>query len=260
MLYLKIFIIGFICLLLLSFAQSYLSASHSGVALSGQSWSGARRDSAGIAPDAAAFRNSAIVQVYTAPTFGWRGLVAVHPWIIFKKAGETVYSRYEVVSWGSSNVVRRNYALPDGYWFGATPRLLVDHRGSAAEAMIPHIEAAIKSYPWPHTYRVWPGPNSNTFLAHIGRKVPALRLDLPANAIGKDYRPLRNLVGVPPSGRGVQISLLGVLGLTLGAEEGIEFNISGLNFGIDVKSPALRLPFIGRMGASKVITDAPAGG
>jgi hypothetical protein len=256
MLYLKIITLGFLCIMLLSFGQSYYKATHSGVELSGQSWSTARRDSAELAPDPLTFRQTAIVQVYVAPTFGWRGLFAVHPWIIFKKAGETEFSRYEVVSWGSSNVIRENYALPDGYWFGAKPQLIVDHRGAAAAAMIPQIEKAIKSYPWPHTYRVWPGPNSNTFLAHIGREVPALRLDLPANAIGKDFRPLKNPVGLPPSGRGLQLSLLGVLGLTLGGEEGLEVNILGFNMGIDVKSPALRLPFVGRLGQTKLESDA----
>ncbi|MEM6050918.1 DUF3750 domain-containing protein [Erwinia sp. P7711] len=255
MLYLKFITLGFLCIMLLSFGQSYYKATHSGVELRGQSWSTARRDSAEMAPDPVTFRQMAIVQVYVAPTFGWRGLFAVHPWIIFKKAGETQFSRYEVVSWGSSNVIRENYALPDGYWFGAKPQLIVDHRGTAAAAMIPQIEKAIKSYPWPHTYRVWPGPNSNTFLAHIGREVPTLRLDLPANAIGKDFRPLKNPVGLPPSGRGLQLSLLGVLGLTLGGEEGLEVNILGFNMGIDVKSPALRLPFVGRLGQTKLESE-----
>lgn len=255
MIWLKVFSIGFICVMLLSFAQSYFKATHNGVALSGQSWSTARRDSAHLAPDPVALKDLAIVQVYVAPAFSWRGLLAVHPWILIKKAGETEFRRYEVVSWGSSNVIRENFTLPDGYWFGARPQLITDHRGASAAAMIPKIEAAIKSYPWPHTYRVWPGPNSNTFLAHIGREVPTLRLDLPANAIGKDFRALTNPVGLPPSGRGLQLSLLGVLGVTFGAEEGLEVNVLGFNMGVDVKYPALRLPFIGRLGQSKSETD-----
>lgn len=256
MFFAKMIGLGLLCIMLLSFGQSYLKATHSGAKITGQDWATARRDSAGVAPSPLQFKETAIVQVYTAPTFGWRGLFAVHPWIIFKKAGETQFQRYEVVSWGSTNVVRHNYALPDGYWFGAQPVPIVDHRGAAAEAMIPHIEAAIKRYPWPHTYRVWPGPNSNTFLAHIGREVPELRLDLPANAIGKDFRSLAHPVGLPPSGRGVQVTLLGVLGLTLGAEEGVEINLLGLNLGLDVRSPALRLPFVGRLGSEKSIGEA----
>lgn len=212
-----------------------------------KSWATARRDSAGIAPDPRSVPGLAIVQVYAAPTYGWRGKVAVHPWIIFKRAGETRYSRYEVIGWGSGNKIRRNANVPDGYWFGAKPHLLADRRGPEAEAMIPQIVAAIASYPWPETYHAWPGPNSNTFLAHIGREVPALRLNMPANAVGKDYRSLLNPVGLPPSGRGLQVSLLGVAGFNLGAEEGIEINLLGLNLGLGFVPLSLRLPFIGSL-------------
>lgn len=222
MLPVKAVLLSFLCVVLLSLAASLAQATRSGEFTTERGgWATARRDSAGLAPDPQRFASEAIVQVYAAPTYGWKGAVAVHPWIIFKRAGETRYNRYEVISWGSGDKVRRNSNLPDGYWYGARPRLLVSHRGAAAQAMIPQIEAAIQSYPWPNTYHAWPGPNSNTFLAHIGREVPALKLDLPANAIGKDFRSLLHPLGLPPSGRGVQLSLLGVLGVTLGAEEGV---------------------------------------
>ncbi len=253
--YLRILGIGFISILLLSFGQSLANVTQNGTMFAGQDWWTSRRDSTGIAPDPAQLAQTAIVQVYAAPTYGWRGLVAVHPWIIFKRAGETRYSRYDVIGWGSGSVIRRDYALPDGFWFGSRPRLLADHRGPRAQAMIPRIEAAIKSYPYPYTYRAWPGPNSNTFMAHIGRKVPELGLDLPANAIGKDYRTLTHPLGLPPSGKGVQLSLLGVLGLTLGVKEGVEVNILAINLGVDFISPALRLPFIGRLGYDNVARD-----
>lgn len=247
MITLKWFSLVFVCVLLLSFGYSYAKATQTKEEPV-QNWSTARRDSAGIAPDPVKLKDTAIVQIYVAPTYGWRGLVAVHPWIIFKREGETAFTRYDVVSWGSDNVVRRNYAIPDGYWFGSRPRKLVDHRGASAQTLIPQIEAAIKNYPYPHTYHAWPGPNSNTFMAHIGREVPDLKLDMPSNAIGKDYRGITNPIGLPPSGRGVQVSVLGLLGVTMGVEEGVEVNVLGLNLGIDIKSPALRLPFIGRVG------------
>ncbi|WP_369790819.1 DUF3750 domain-containing protein [Rouxiella sp. WC2420] len=248
MTYIKWIGLGYLCILLISFGYSYAKASQTKEDPIGHNWATTRRDSASLAPDPIKFRNTAIVQIYTAPTYGWRGLFAVHPWIIFKRVGETQYTRYDVIGWGSGNVVRQNYAVPDGYWFGSKPRILVDHRGPEAEAMIPEIEAAIKSYPFPRTYHAYPGPNSNTFMAHIGRAVPELGLDLPSNAIGKDYRPLTRPIGLPPSGKGVQVSLLGLLGFTVGAQEGIEFNILGLNLGVEFTSPALRLPFIGRVG------------
>ncbi len=223
-----------------------------------RSWRTAARHSAGLAPDPARLADTAIVQVYAAATFGWRGYFAVHPWIIYKRAGETAYTRYDVIGWGRGTVVRRNYALPDGLWFGATPNVLVDHRGDGVNAMIDAIEAAIARYPFADEYRSYPGPNSNTFLAHIGREVPALRLDLPANAIGKDYRPVTRPLGVSSSGSGLQFSLLGLLGLSIGVQEGVELNLLGLNFGVDFNRPALRLPAIGRLGASDAVSAGVA--
>ncbi len=247
--------------LLMALALS-LGLSLANAALTGNSeekrtekaWYNAPRHSAGIAPDPVQHADIAIVQVYAAATYGWRGIFAQHPWIIFKRAGETVFTRYDVIGWGGGNVVRRNAAIPDGLWYGAQPKILVEHRGDAAAAMIPGIEAAIASYPFAGTYRAYPGPNSNTFLAHIGREVPALALDLPANAIGKDYRPLSQPAGLSSTGSGVQFSLLGLFGISVGLQEGIEVNLLGANFGIDLNRPALRLPFIGRFGFSDAST------
>lgn len=240
--------LGLLALLGLSFSLS-LAQTVASIPDEGQrSWRDAARHSAGIAPDPEQLASVAIVQVYAAPTYGWRGTFAVHPWIIYKRAGETAYTRYDVVGWRAPQVVQRNYALPDGLWYGRRPSLLVDHRGEAAQAMVPAIEAAIASYPHADDYRSYPGPNSNTFLAHIGREVPALKLDLPANAIGKDYRPLTRALGVSATGAGVQASLLGLLGLSVGLQEGVEINLLGLNFGLDINRPGLRLPFVGRLG------------
>ena len=55
-------------------------------------------------------------------------------------------------------------------------------------------------------------------------------------------------LGLSPSGSGLQASLLGLLGLIVGPEEGIEVNIMGLDFGLDFNRPGLRLPFVGRLG------------
>jgi hypothetical protein len=238
--------LGCLIALSLSFGIRFADISRSGEV--SRPWHAAARHSAGIAPDPARMAGTAIVQVYSAPAYGWRGLFAQHPWIIFKRAGEKAFTRYDVIGWRGSRVVQRNYALPDGLWYGRRPTLLVDHRGKGAQAMIPRIEAAIKSYPFPDFYRVYPGPNSNTFLAHIGREVPELRLDLPANSIGKDYRPPGDLVGISPSGNGAQCSLLGLLGASVGWQEGVEINVLALGFGIDWNSPGLRLPFVGRIG------------
>ncbi|MGH7372618.1 MAG: DUF3750 domain-containing protein [Candidatus Rokuibacteriota bacterium] len=219
----------------------------------GQSWWQFRRDSSGQAPDPAATPD-AVVQVYAARTVGWRGIVAVHSWIAVKPAGAPGYTRYEVMGWGVGNgapALRVNRAGPNNYWFGSRPELLVDRRGEGVDELIARIETAISAYPYPASYRTWPGPNSNTFTAYLGRAVPELRLDLPVTAIGKDFIPGGMPVARSPSGTGVQLSLFGLLGVLAGVEEGLELNLLSLTFGVDLKRPALKLPIVGRVGFSQ---------
>ena len=204
----------------------------------------------GQAPDPATTPEP-VIQVYAARTVGWRGLVGVHTWIVLKPAEAPTYTRYEVMGWGVGQgrpAIRVNRMGPDNFWFGSRPDRLVDRRGPEVSALIEKVEAAVKSYPYPDRYRSWPGPNSNTFLAHIGRAVPELRLDLPATAIGKDFLPNGDFTARAPSGTGVQVSLFGLAGVLVGLEEGIEVNLLGLSFGIDLNRPALRLPVAGRLG------------
>ena len=209
-------------------------------------WYAASREPTGLAPDPASVREP-VIQVYAAPAYGWRGAFAVHTWIVVKREGAASFTRYDVVGWHGAPFVHWNYAPTDGYWFGSRPEILLDRRGEGVEALIERVEAAVKSYPFVDRYRTWPGPNSNTFTAHVARSVPELRLDLPANAIGKDYVPLSSALVSAPSGTGVQASLFGVLGVLVAAEEGVEINLLGLSLGVDVASPALRLPGLGRV-------------
>ena len=213
-------------------------------------WSQARWDSASLAPDPATTPEP-VVQVYAARAWGWKGIFAVHSWIIFKRADAPTFERYEVVGWGvgrGAPSIRRNMRTVDGYWAGNPPRVVLDRRGPEVEALIDQIEAAIDSYPYADQYRTWPGPNSNTFIAHIGREVPALGLDMPALAVGKDYLRNGGLIGRTPSGSGFQLSLLGVLGLSIGRVEGVEVNLLGLTIGVDPLGLALKLPGVGRFG------------
>jgi len=139
---------------------------------------------------------------------------------------------------------------PDNYWFGAKPQVLLDRRGPGVDAMIDRIRDAVESYPYPHRYRAWPGPNSNTFVAYIARQVPELGLDLPSNALGKDFLPGGAIVAAAPSGSGFQLSFYGLAGIAVALREGLELNLLGLNVGVDFAAPALKLPGLGRIGAS----------
>ena len=216
----------------------------------GSPWHQLSSEPSGQAPDPTTTPEP-VVQVYAARTVGWRGLLAVHTWISVKRSGAPAYVRYEVMGWGVSQgrpAIRVNRSGPDNHWFGSRPDRLVDLRGSEVEALIDRIEAAVKTYPYAERYRSWPGPNSNTFLAHIGRAVPELRLDLPPTAIGKDFLANGDLAALAPSGTGVQVSLFGLGGLLVGWEEGLEVNVLGLSFGLDLNRPALRVPAVGRLG------------
>jgi Protein of unknown function (DUF3750) len=213
-------------------------------------WSTARWDSAGLAPDPAQTPEP-VIQFYAARTWGWRGILGVHSWVAFKPRGADHFTRYEVVGWGVGPgvpAIRVSPRPPDGYWAGNRPVLLADKRGEGVDALIERLQRAVRDYPFPDEYRLWPGPNSNTFIAYLARAVPEMHVDLPPTAIGKDYLPPGEFAALAPAGSGVQVSLVGLLGLTLGLREGIEVNVLGLVFGIDVAHPALKLPAVGRIG------------
>ena len=162
----------------------------------GGDWRRASRAAVGLAPDPA-LTPEAVVQVYAARAVRWRGYFGVHTWIAVKPRNAAAFTVYEVTGFrlrrtGSSVAV--NQRVPDGRWFGSEPELLAAVRGAGVDALVGRIDRAAASYPYADRYRIWPGPNSNTFTAFVLRAVPELRVDLPANAIGKDYlgpRPLR---------------------------------------------------------------------
>ena len=210
-------------------------------------WGAASHAATGQAP-VPADSPEAVVQVYAARTWGLRGSVAVHTWIATKRPGESQYRRHEVIGWrlrstGSALVQRPGD--PDAQWFSNYPDLLVDRRGDGVAEIIDKIEAAIDDYPYAREYRTWPGPNSNTFTAYVGRRVPELGLQMPPTAIGKDYLADGAWLGTAPSGRGVQLSLLGLVGATLSPSEGVEVNLLGFAAGVAASPVAVKLPGVG---------------
>ena len=192
----------------------------------------------------------AVIQVYAARTRGNKKALAVHTWIATKRRGADAYIISQIFGWRLSRrgtALDRGPSIPDKSWARNAPTLLLDLRGDEAAQLIDKVDAAIETYPWKDEYTVWPGPNSNTFIAWIGLRVPELKMDLPATAIGKDWRPLTETLGRSPSGTGLQVSLYGLLGITLALEEGLEVNILGLSIELDLFDLNLELPGIGRV-------------
>ncbi|MGI9500978.1 MAG: DUF3750 domain-containing protein, partial [Geminicoccaceae bacterium] len=116
------------------------------------------------------------------------------------------------------------------------------------QVLVEQIEQAIAGYPYPDRYVTWPGPNSNTFIAHLGRAVPGLGLELPPTAVGKDFLDRGAFTAPTPSGSGYQLSLFGVLGLSLSRDEGFELHLLGLTLGLDPLELAVKLPGLGSIG------------
>ncbi len=147
------------------------------------------RESAGIAPSPAV-TNEAVIQVYDARAWGWRDWFAIHTWIAVKRTGEASYTVSDVVGWRGNRgdpVLRIAKDIPDRYWFGEKPEILNEHMGTGVDKLIDDVDKAANAYPWKASYSVFPGPNSNTFIAWVAKQVPALELDLPFAAIGSGY-------------------------------------------------------------------------
>jgi Protein of unknown function (DUF3750) len=242
-----------ILLLLILFLGPALVYVMGGARLRGD-WRVASQAPTGLAPDPARVRE-AVVQVYAARAFAWRGAFSVHTWVTIKAANAERYTRYEVIGWrvyrGLSPVSVSSDRAPDAQWFGANPWLLRDVRGTAAEAIIAALPRVVASYPYADGYHVWPGPNSNTFTAYLARHLPQLRLSMPSNAVGKDYVASGWSLTRSPHGTGIQLSLSGMLGLLVGPQEGVEINVLALTVGLDPLGLAINLPGIGRIGRSR---------
>jgi hypothetical protein len=153
-------------------------------------WRTASRQPAGIAADPIMHKD-AVIEVYAADAYSWRGWFAVHSWIAIKDKNAADYTVYEVVGWrinsGLPALFQYLTSTPDRFWYGAAPQKLLSIQGDKAAELIPKIIEAISRYPWANEYTIFPGPNSNTFPAWIGLQVPELELVLPFSAIGSGY-------------------------------------------------------------------------
>ena len=168
----------------LLFITLFLSACSSN-----DNWRTASREPAGIAPSPET-EKEAVIEFDAADALSWRGWFAIHTWIAAKRPGEAQYTVYDVVGWRGKRghpVLRIAQDVPDRFWFGEEPKILKAHKGPGVDKLIQEVDKAANAYPWKTTYSVFPGPNSNTFVAWVAKQVPELELDLPFTAIGSGY-------------------------------------------------------------------------
>jgi len=210
-------------------------------------WSEARWSSAKILPEASA-SNDAAIYIFSAMTGGLKGAVASHAWIVTKEKGADTYNRYDKVGWGSP--IRRNHRPPDAFWYSNPPQLVKAITGVDAELLIPKVEGAIATYPYaePGGYQIFPGPNSNTFVAYVLRTVPELGAVLPPHAVGRDYLPDGEFVHVDTDWKDVHVTLRGLIGISAGLRSGFEVHFLGLVAGLDIANPGIKVPALGRIG------------
>jgi hypothetical protein len=233
-----------VCLVL---APISLSAALYALDVQVRDWRLADRSSAGLLLPARVHQD-AVIRIFSARTVRWRGIIATHSWIVIKDFGAPTYSRFDYTAWGEPIWIDR--FVPDGRWFGRKPEVIFAADGKIAEAMLPKIRETIRTYPFNKSgdYRVWPGPNSNTFVAAVMNSAPGIRATLPPTAIGKDFPFDGHWIGPTPSHTGIRCTLRGYAGITFGWVEGIEINLLGAVVGIDIRRPAIKLPGLGRIG------------
>src|SRR5258706_3809387 len=89
-------------------------------------WQTADRSSAGLLPPPAEHPD-ALVRVYAARTVRWRGIFAVHSWIVIKERNAPRYTRFDYTH--SGEPIRLNRFAADGRSFAVTPETIAAPAG-----------------------------------------------------------------------------------------------------------------------------------
>jgi hypothetical protein len=199
--------------------------------------------------------------------------LAIHPWFLFWDPSTAQWEQWEVWRWREDRPSeRRRETLlvssggepaRSGVWIerrhghvrqrvgvsdlgGRRPEVVLgEWRGDEATRLMELLRRP-QDYPHRDSYRMWPGPNSNTYTRWVLSSA-GLAHDAHPMAVGKDYVGLGGVgIDFSPTGTGLQVEAL-MLGVTLGLADGIELHFFGMTVGIDLWPPALKLP-TGRYG------------
>jgi len=182
--------------------------------------------------------------------------IARHSWVVANVRGPSGTFRYRRFEWlGDANATDSDNPLD---YFGngevAIHGVVLDDDPVAMTAMVACLERETKSYRDANC-GCWPGPNSNTFVDGLIRTC-GLGIELPATAVGKDYRgPIG--VSVTEGRTGVQLETwLG--GAKVGLKEGVGADLAGLSLGIHFWPPGIEVPVNpGRIGVDTSVHRPP---
>lgn len=126
---------------------------------------------------------------------------AVHPWVVITKNNQS--DRYEIIHKKYDEkerfgfVYKNFYKNPQQgikkslrnmeYWTSKKIAEIDGDENSLAHRMYDFIHDVSPYYPHKATCKIFPGPNSNTYINWILKKFPEANIKLPWNAFGKNF-------------------------------------------------------------------------
>lgn len=166
---------------------------------------------------------------------------ATHTFLDYRESVSAPWYRVEVAH-PKSGV--RNQEIPTSAAYGRKRwgervRILSQSDGSKNPNFARDIRAFAASYD-DSVYRSYPGPNSNTFMEKMIRKVDGVNAVLDHNAMGKENG---FYAGKTTGGTGLKLQTP-VVGVALGLKEGVEVSALGLSAGVSIYPPSVRIPFL----------------
>lgn len=169
---------------------------------------------------------------------------ATHSWVDYRPDVRSSWRRIEIVNKNSGLLHHRisdEVAHGKKRW-NERVRILSQSDGKKNPHFVRDIMRFAKNYD-ASVYRVWPGPNSNTFAERLMREVDGVSGVLDHNAVGKEHG---FYVGRSAGGTGVEFQTP-LVGVGLGLREGVEISLFGLSGGVSFYPPALKVPVLQRV-------------
>ncbi|TNF69768.1 MAG: DUF3750 domain-containing protein [Gammaproteobacteria bacterium] len=182
--------------------------------------------------------NEAVIVLFSAKSFNWRGAFSTHCWLATKLALDNDYTIYQVIGWNqykNKPIVDISTGNPDKLWYNALPKIEAITIGNHNKSLIEKLKNIVNDYPYANTYHAWPGPNSNTFINYLIKELPQLNFTTPYNALGRDYYLKLKLN---------HLSILGLIGYRISFKS-FYLTLLGLTLGISFKPLGFIIPGIG---------------